>query len=309
MIRSSNWIVEKPMMNEIKKAPGLLAGLVAILFFSCFKPEKAFQPADNSVYDLAYAQGIPGEEFLKLDAHFPNQAKNLPVIVYIHGGGWTESDKKDMDVWCQRMSRRGYVVFNVNYRLAPEFPFPAAVNDCLGAMAWIQEHAKNFGGDPSRIGITGGSAGGHLIAMVASAWKDKYFQPTGSEGKDFSLSIQAQAPFFGVFDFHHLGAMALTNIPKKFLGGSEKQVPENYCRASPVSYVSKDTPPTLIVVGRLDPIYHQSKIYYDALKKAGVPVEMIVYPAQTHGFDIQFKRKASIDAFEKMMSFFDRYLK
>ena len=294
---------------NLKKSPAPLILLVAALCFACYKPEKAFQPADNSIYDLAYAKGIPGEEFLKLDAHFPNGAKNLPVIVYIHGGGWTESDKRDMDVWCQRMSRRGYVVFNVNYRLAPEYQFPLQINDCLGAMAWIQEHAKDFGGDASRIGITGGSAGGHLIAMVSSAWNDPYFHPTGSEGKKLSLSILVQVPFFGVFDFNRPGLLSLTNLPKKFLGGSEKQVPDNYRRASPINYVSRDTPPTLIVVGGLDPIYHQSRIYYDALKKAGVPVEMKIYPAQTHGFDIQMWRRASVDSFEKMMGFFNRYLK
>jgi len=289
----------------------LIRAIIFMLLLSAcaMRSAQVFPSADNSIYDIPYAKGVPGEEFLKLDVHFPNNAKNLPVIVYIHGGGWTKSDKKDMDLWCKRISQRGYVVFNVNYRLAPNYQFPVQINDCLGAMAWIQEHAKDYGGDPSRIGITGGSAGGHLVAMVSTAWSDPHFQPTGFESKKFKLEIKAQAPFFGVFDFNHSGLIRLSGLDKKFLGGSKKQVPENYWLASPVNFVSKDSPATLLVVGRLDPIYNQTILYYNALKSSGAQVELVVYPFETHGFDIQFNRKASIDAFEKMMRFFDQHLK
>ena len=197
-----------------------------VLIAACGKDPRAFKVADNSRYDIPYASGLPGEELLKLDAHWPNNAKGLPIIVYIHGGGWTSSDKKVMDPWCKRMSARGYVVFNVNYRLAPKFQFPTAVNDSLGAMCWITQHAAEFGGDVSRIGLTGGSAGGHLIAMVATAWNDPHFQPTGYEGKKLNLHIKAQVPYFGVFNFDRPGALSVLGLPKKFLG-SRKDAPDN----------------------------------------------------------------------------------
>jgi acetyl esterase/lipase len=288
-----------------------VAWLFILVFSSaCYKGEKAFHPAAKSVYDIPYAKGLAGDDLLKLDVHTPKDGgKNLPVIVYIHGGGWTKSDKSEMNQWAQRMADRGYVVFNVNYRLAPKFPFPTAVNDCLGAMYWISQHAAEYGGDVNRMGITGGSAGGHLIAMISTAWNDPHFKPTGYEDKKLSLAIKAQVPFFGVFNFDRPGFMGLTKIPRTFLGGTKKQVPENYRLASPINYVTKDTPPTLVIVGGLDPIYSQSKMYHDALQKAGVHVEMKIYPLQTHGFDFQFWRKSSKDAFQRMMAFFSRYLK
>jgi len=299
------------MENRTIKVCVALALLNMVLLSGCYKGKGAYHPAAKSTYNIPYAQGLPGDELLKLDIHWPEAGpqKNLPIIVYIHGGGWTSSDKMEMDVWSRRMAERGYLVFNVNYRLAPKFQFPIEVNDCLGAMYWITAHAAEYGGDVNRMGITGGSAGGHLIAMVSTAWDDPHFKPTGYEDKKLSLNIKAQVPYFGVFDFNRPGLMKYTKVPQTFLGGKQAQVPQNYKLASPVNYVSKDTPPTLIIVGKLDPIYSQSKIYYDALQKAGVPCEMVVYPLQTHGFDYQMWRKSSKDSFEKMMKFFDKYLK
>jgi len=285
-------------------AVGLLLGMAA-----CYKGQKKFPPADRSIYDVKYATGYPGEEYLVLDIHMPDAARDLPVLVYIHGGGWTEGDKSQMDVWAKRMSRHGYVVFNVNYRLAPQYPFPAAVNDCLGAIAWIKEHASEYGGNANRLGVTGGSAGGHLTAMVATATDSAFWKPTGHENVYLMGAVKVQVPFFGVYDFHENDAIHWLGIHKKFLGGDEKDAPEIYKLASPITYARKDVPPTLLICGKLDPLYHQSNLYYQALKDAGAPVEYETYTFQTHGFDSYFWLKASQDAFDKMMRFFNRHLK
>jgi acetyl esterase/lipase len=285
----------------------LLAAVIQVM--SCYKGEDLFPPSDHSVYDVPYAQGYEGEEFLTLDVHYPAQAHDLPVIVYIHGGGWTEGDKSQMTVWCQRMSGRGYVVFNVNYRLAPAYPFPAAVNDCLGALAWVRRHAREYGGDPARIGLTGGSAGAHLCALVATAAQDPFWKPTGFEEQSLAGVVKAQVPFFGVYDFHVPDVIHLAGLHKKFLGGTPAEIPQVYLLASPVSHVSANAPPTLLVCGKLDPLFHQSNLYYRALLAAGVHVEYATYPWQTHGFDWIMWLPASKDAFEKMMDFFDRYLR
>ena len=275
---------------------------------ACYKGQRKYPPADHSVYDIPYAKGIPGEEFLTLDAHWPAGARGLPVVMYIHGGGWTTGDKDQMDVWSKRIANRGYVVVNVNYRLAPKYPFPAAVNDCLGALAWVKENAREYGGDPDRIGVTGGSAGGHLTAMVATAARSPWLRPTGREDYHGSLSVKAQAPFFGVFDFNQPGFFALTNIRQQFLGGGPGQVPEIYRQASPINYVRPDVPPTLIVVGKLDPIYDQSRLYCRALKAAGANVELQTYAGKGHAFESYMWTKDSEDSFERMIKFFDKRL-
>jgi acetyl esterase/lipase len=290
----------------MKKTLHVLALL--ILLCSCSTARVSFPVAEHSIYDLSYAKGYQGEEFLKLDVHCPDEARNLPVLVYIHGGGWTQGDKSQMDPWAKRMAGRGFVVFNVNYRLAPQYPFPAAVNDCLGALAWIMERAPEFGGDPSRIGVTGGSAGGHLTALVSSAAGDPFWKPTGHENASLAGAVKAQVPFFGVYDFHKNDVIHWIGLNKKFLGGTEAQVPENYRLASPVNFV-KTAPPTLLVCGKLDPLYPQSNLYFRALNSAGIEVEYVKYPRQTHGFDIRFQKKDSQDAFNKMMDFFVVHLK
>lgn len=275
----------------------------------CYKGQKKYPPAEHSIYEVPYATGLPGEEFLKLDVHFPDGAAGLPVIIYIHGGGWIGGDKRQMDVWSKRMANRGYVVFNVNYRLAPENPFPAAVNDCLGALLWVKEHAADYGGDNTRIGVTGGSAGGHLTLVVATEADDPAWRPTGHEDSILSRKVQAQAPFFGIADFTRPGVVGLLGLDRKFLGGKLEQEPENFRLASPVNYASKDAPPTLIVCGKLDPLYGQSLLYYRALLDAGAEVEFVTYDFQTHGFDSYMWTRASRDSFEKMMEFFDSHLR
>jgi acetyl esterase/lipase len=122
------------MKNKLRRVGAAFMVLGALLLFGCYKGKGAFHPAAKSTYDIPYAKGLPGDDLLKLDIHRPEKGpqQNLPIIVYIHGGGWTGSDKMEMDVWCKRMAERGYLVFNVNYRLAPKFQFPVEVNDCLG---------------------------------------------------------------------------------------------------------------------------------------------------------------------------------
>lgn len=296
------------MKNKIPLGLAIFLLSMSFLLAACYKGQKQYPPADHSVFDVAYAKGVKGEEKLKLDVHWPEGTRGRPVVMYIHGGGWTTGDKSQTDVWCKRMAKRGFVVFNVNYRLAPEFAFPAAVNDCLGALGWIKLHAAEYGGDPSRVGVTGGSAGGHLCAMVATASDHPFFQPTGFENQKPDLSVKAQAPFFGVFDFNEPGLIALTDLRKKFLGGSPTQVPENYRLASPITFVRPGLPPALIVCGKLDPIYDQSTLYFRALQKAGVDVQFQTYDLQTHAFESFMWTHASQDAFEKMCKFFEKNL-
>jgi acetyl esterase/lipase len=284
----------------------LLAGLAGP---ACYKGNNLFPPAAHSVYDVPYAKGYPGEDKLVLDIHYPDQAKDLPIIVYIHGGGWNAGDKSQMDVWSKRMSNCGYVVFNINYRLAPEHPFPDAINDCLGALAWIRHHAPEYGGDPSRLGVTGGSAGGHLTALVSTANGAPGWKPTGFESESLAGIVKVQVPFFGVYDFHRKDFIAASHLNRKFLGGKADESPENYQLASPVTYVRKNVPPTLMFCGMLDPIYNQSNLYYRALKIAGADVTYVRYPLETHAFECLMWSHDSKDAFKKMMAFFDQHLK
>jgi len=258
--------------------------------------------------DVPYAAGYPGDAALKLNVYSSRAAALLPVVIYVHGGGWTEGDKEQMDVWCRMIAARGYAVFDVNYRLAPEFKFPAAADDVMGAVIWVRDHAPEYNGDPDRIGISGGSAGSHLAALATTAVSDAHFRPTGHEQQSAVGIIKAAVLFFGVYDFEKPGLIRLTSIPRDFLG-DPKAARENYRVASPIKYSCGGVPPTMLIVGRLDPIYSQTRRYYESLLSHGAPVELKVYPFETHGFDIWMSSPDARDAFERMMAFFDRNLK
>ena len=130
-----------------------------------------------------------------------------PVLLQVHGGGWTIGSKDQQGIpLMHRMAERGWVCVAINYRLAPRDAFPAQIVDVKRAIAWVKDHIEEYGGDPSYVVITGGSAGGHLTALAALTPNDPAYQP-GFEDAD--TRVQAAVPFYGVYDF--AGATGLKN--------------------------------------------------------------------------------------------------
>ena len=126
---------------------------------------------------------IDGED-IALDVFWPDGPGPHPMVVWIHGGGFIGGFKELGEFACRTFATNGYVAITTNYRLAPEHKFPAAVNDCLGAIVWAKKHAEEFNGNPDRIAVAGESAGGNLAAMVAWASDDSRFQSTGAAKGD-----------------------------------------------------------------------------------------------------------------------------
>src|SRR5699024_9791242 len=122
-----------------------------------------------------------------------------PVLLHVHGGMWMGSDKRyEALPLLYRMARRGWVCVSINYRLCPKDPFPAQIIDVKRAIAWTREHIAGYGGDPSFIAVTGGSAGGHLAALAALTPGAREFQP-GFETAE--TTVQAAVPQYGIYDF------------------------------------------------------------------------------------------------------------
>lgn len=237
------------------------------------------------VPDLTYCtmSGIPQ----KLDLYFPQAgaAGPLPLLVYVHGGGWTGGDKRQGSeiVDIPAMSRRGYAVAAVNYRRAPEHKFPAPLNDVKCAIRFLRANASTYRLDPNRIGIWGGSAGGHLSAFVgltdASAGFDVgeyYEQPS---------SVCAVADLFGPSDL----TVDMTLLQKLLLyrafGTIDPRAPI-LKQASPVNYISRGAPPFLILQGDQDDVVPlaQSRVFYELLKAAGVDATFVVVKNANHNF-------------------------
>jgi acetyl esterase/lipase len=231
--------------------------------------------------DLVFAT-IDGND-LKLDIAYPKEGKKkLPVIVYIHGGGW-ETGAKPTDQ-ALLFAEKGFVGIAIEYRLSGVAKFPAAVHDCKTAIRWTRAHAADYGIDPDRIGVIGESAGGHLVALIGTSGGDAYLEGDGPYG-EFSSDVQAVVDLFGPIDF-----LSMEDAPggpvAKFFGKTATEAPEIAKKAGPLTYLDGNDPPTLIIHGKEDNMVPpaQSVTLFEALKKAGVRTELVQVENAGHGF-------------------------
>lgn len=259
--------------------------------------------------DLAYVAG--GHERQKLDLYLPAGAKGAPLVVWIHGGGWQNGSKERPPALA--LLERGYAIASINYRLSGHALFPAQIEDCKAAIRWLRVHAAEFGYDPERIGVWGSSAGGHLVAMLGVTGDQTEFDR--GENLGVSSRVQAVVDFFGPSELLTMAMQSAANSrlnhdapdspEAKLVGGPIQENKAQARRASPLSYVTKDDAPILIVHGDNDPLVPlaQSEIFREALKKAGVPAELYVVKGGGHGGF----QDPEVDG--RVRAFFDRLLK
>lgn len=239
--------------------------------------------------------------------------KPMPVIVWIHGGAWLGGSKDSGIPRLIPFARRGYFGASISYRFSQEAKFPAQIEDCKCAIRFLRARAKEFHIDPDRIGVWGESAGGHLAAMLGVAGDVKELEGVGGwEG--YSSKVSAVCDWFGPTDLVRMvnepSAIDRTgaNCPEALLiGGPVLENKEKAMRASPVTYVTPDDPPFLIMHGDKDTVvpFAQSEHLFEALKKAGVEVTFVKLRGAGHGG----KGFASPQALQFVAAFFDRYLK
>lgn len=274
------------------------------------------QPADSRIpdgvkvlRDVEYAR-VDGQRLL-LDIYLPKaEAGPLPVVVWIHGGGW-QAGSKEMCV-ARPLSGEGYAVVSINYRLSSVATFPAQIHDCKGAIRWVRAHAKEYGFNPDRVGVWGSSAGGHLVALLGTSGGIKELEGDVGGNLDQSSRVQAVCDFCGpstfrVGDFEGEAGKpkeAGPQIVQKLLGGPLNENREKARLASPVEHVSKDDPPFLIVHGEQDkvvPVRH-SRLLAEALKRENAEVTLHILPDAGHGVG----NAATIGMAAR---FFDKHLK
>lgn len=267
--------------------------------------------------DIAYIEN--GDEAQKLDIYLPEKTSNkpLPLIVHIHGGGWRGGNKFPCPV--VGMVLKGYAVASVEYRFSQKAIFPAQIQDCQAAIRWLRAHAKQYNFDTDHLGAVGGSAGGHLSALVGTSGGKKAFAPIGGH-LDYSDRVQAVCDIYGPTDFSAVVQQAaedknVKNIfqfntpsdPYSGLIGTRLDDKPKAEAVSPMHYVSKDNPPFLILHGTHDTLvpYAQSVQFDAALKAQGVPVWLQTIPGAGHGGPA-FGKPAVI---QLTQNFFDKYLK
>ena len=246
--------------------------------------------------DVTY-RTVDGEQ-LGLDVYQPaKKGKDRPAVVVVHGGGWTQGDKALFAQQSSQLAQRGFVAFSVNYRLAPAHPYPAAVQDVEAAVAWVRKHAKAYGVDPKRVGALGGSAGGHLVGMLA----------TDGEGSlESGHRVAAVVSWSGPMDLVALGPAASTNAGssiRAFLGCLPDACPDAYAAASPVTHVDKTDSPMLIVNSTNELVPKaQADAMKTALDEAGVANQEIILPGTAHS------RAYANRVWDQTVTFLENYL-
>jgi len=281
---------------------------------------------DTSIYkrkwlDVPYANQSPTQ---CLDIYLPDEGEGpFPVIAVIHGGAWMLGNKRDVQQLPMLEGRkRGYAVVCIEYRLSSEAKFPAQIYDCKAAIRFIRGNAKKYGFDPDRIAAWGGSAGGHLSALVGTSAGVKELQDLSMGNPDQDCSVQAVVDWFGpTEDFLQMDeelkasgkGVADHSQPESpeslLLGRLITEVPDLVRKASPMTYVSAHTPPFLIQHGLLDQLVpvEQSIHFAEAIEKAAGKERVILelLPGVYHA-DPAFETHENT---ERVLDFLDSILK
>lgn len=256
-----------------------------------------------------------GGHALQLDLYLPVQPKAGPVpgIVFVHGGGWRAGVRANFAPMAIRMAERGYAAATISYRLSPEALYPAAVQDARAAVRWMRTHAAEYGIDPSKIAIGGGSAGGQIAALAGVSGDSVRFDPDGGPGV-VSSAVQAIVNIDGLSDFTSEAARRYEDDPARqpssaggWFGGRYASMPDLWREASPLFYVNAKTPPILFIgsaqprfsVGREEMVLR--------MREAGVPSRVVLVPGTPHSFWLFEPWIGS--TVEATVAFLDQYLK
>lgn len=234
-------------------------------------------------------RGIPygraGRDTLLLDVYRARTAGPHPAVVLIHGGGWSGGDKSGYGGLGRLLALCGYVAFSIDYRVAPEHPYPAALDDCQRAVRWIRANAGAYDVDPHRIGALGHSSGGHLAALLGV----RDTRHTGeADLAPYSSRVQAVVSVYGAYDLERLWSEtpALRKTLAAWLGGAPGRRGAAYREASPRLLVDGRSSAFLIVHGSADRVMPvgQARTMHQALRDTGVESRLVVLPGQAHGW-------------------------
>jgi acetyl esterase/lipase len=324
---------------QARRSDVLLALLLAAILFGCLvqePPENISNETEvpdspnitvvsKKISNLEYAR--VGNKTLLLDLYLPEGTDPAPLIIYIHGGGWRVGSKDECPGGS--IAEYGYAIACINYRLSHEAQFPAQIHDVKAAIRWLRANSGTYNLDSNNFGIFGDSAGGHLSALAGTSGNVAELE--GKVGLlNHSSRIQAAADWFGPTDFREVENITdqgapfyeYTEAASWLIGGPIKDNHERAAKANPITYVTSDDPPFLIIHGKLDKTvpYNQSILLHNALMNAGVNSTLILVEDKGHGFPMALPSKEEGDAlpqeevangteYKAVLDFFDLHLK
>jgi acetyl esterase len=274
------------------------------------------------IENLEYGQR--GGEQLLLDIVKPKSEGPHPVLMYFHGGGFAMASKRTHRGLAAAYASQGYLVCNVDYRLAPKHPFPAALEDACAAWLWMLDHVHEYGGDPLRTCVAGESAGGNLALAVTLACCMARPEPFAAPLFKRDLRPTAALIYCGFLQvsaperynrpgISKLARKVAADAAASYLGQSTtRSTPEN-AMADPLCIVESWTqapsmPPVFIAAGLADPVVQDSQRLETALTRLKSPQSTHYYPGETHAFHVMFWRKQAIRCWKDSFEFLRQHL-
>ncbi len=284
-----------------------LGRLERVLFFNRFAPHTG-----AVVHNRRYGEVEPSQQ--SLDIVLPRCGTGWPVLVFIHGGGFSAQDKDSYLRLAKVFAHHGYLVCNIDYRLAPRWKYPAQLEDVAEAMRWCWEHVRDLGGDRKRILLAGDSAGAYLASSYAAALSDPRLMRELDVFQDPPVKkLWGLLLFYGLYDLEEVadtGFPLAGKMARDFLGSDPEGFHHRALLASPLRHVGPAFPPTFLCSSDLDPLHPQSMEMDRALTAAGVKHKSLFldgreYRNAYHGFLVYWNRRASRLVMDQAVQFMD----
>lgn len=276
------------------------------LFASGMLVEAQSSPA-NLPKGTDFAINVPyvsaAHERQKLDIAYFKKGKSRPLLVWIHGGAFMSGDKAENHAIWPELMTSGYAVATINYRLSGDAKWPAQITDCKAAIRFLRAHTKDYNLAPGRIAVWGSSAGGHLAALVGTSGSAKKFDV--GEHLDHSSAVSCSVDLFGPIDFEKMPQFTSPTSPEaKMWGRATSEALDLAREASPITYLTPNTPPILILHGDADNVIHisQSQLFDAAMKKADTSGDFITLPSVGHSHVAVWTKER-----ERILTFFKRH--
>ena len=295
---------EKPPVGYHFEKLALLAAGTGLEKLADLEPE--IPETIVEIKDVEY-KNVNGKS-LQMDFYRQKNADGqLPLLLFIHGGSWKSGKRSDYLVYLTSFAEKGYMTATVSYRLLRDSIYPAAVEDVTDAVDWLFKNGENYGYDPNRIALIGGSAGAHLAMLAGYGWKNTRTDGDNPNSSANVHRVKAVVNIYGPADLttEYARNQRLVNA---FIGHTYNEKPELYREASPITYLNSSCPPTLILHGTSDTLVpvSQSDTLKSRLDALGVPCEYYRVPLWPHAMDIA--KRVNDFSQKKMEAFFELYL-
>ncbi len=308
--------------RQLARRIALDAGMHALAGLVDFMPRmKQRMNTCRLIEDVEYARH--GGQILRLDVLQPNGPGPHPALIYFHGGGFAIGSKRTHRALAAAYASQGYLVCNVDYRLAPKHPFPAAIEDACAAWMWAADHVKDYGGDSTCIGLAGESAGANLALAVTLACCTPRPEPFAIRLFERGLRPALALLYCGFLQAsepeRHLGsgvsAMAARiarDAARSYLGRFAHQPDAKHALADPLCVVeamtaAPDLPPIFIAAGLEDPVAADSERLEIALKRLHASCTAHYYPGETHAFHVMFWREQAVRCWRDSFEFLQQH--